>query len=266
MYTNKDDKNMLIMVLVIFTVSIIALIAIGNIIWRIVSPGVAIVVTEVSNLVKVSRLDYNFQIPEKREPVTQAPPDESTPALTPEEQVVFDMDLDYDFEIPSYDPSRIVLGVNNFFEEIYTDYEFGPERINEDSNRNILISIPRLSIKSPVYITPKDSIALKFGFWMHKSSYKLNEGEMVFLCTRRYFDNTDPRSCYYINYLAQNDSISLEFNGETFNYKVDQVERINQDYEQIYNNISSDKNKLKIVSTGALDLGRGRIVVYATRI
>lgn len=266
MYTNKEDKNILIMVLVIFTVSIIALIAIGNIIWRIISPGVAIVVTEVSNFVKINRLDYNFEIPEKREPVAVEPVDKSTLELTPEEQAVFNRNLDYDFEIPSYDESKIVLGVTNFFEEIYTDYEFGPERITEDSNKNIVVSIPRLSINSPVYITSKDSVALKFGFWMHKSSYKINEGEMVFLCTRRFFDNTDPRSCYYMDYLAANDSISLEFNGETYNYKVDKVERFNQNFDQIYNNIGSDKNKLKIVTTGAVDSGRGRLVVSATRI
>jgi len=263
MYARKEDKNIIIMVVIIFVVSIVALIAIGNIIWKIISPGVALATTEISRLIAINRLDYNFPIPAKRESVSALP----TPIeFTAEQQVVLARDLDYDFEIPNADNNRIVVGVTNFYEEIYTDSDFGPDRITEESNKNMIITINKLAINSPAYITPESSLALKFGFWMHSSSYKLNEGEMVFLCTRRYFDNNDPRSCYFMNYMSVNDTFSIEYNKEKFNYKVNAINYIKQDYQQIYENISSDKNSLKMVTTGALDSGRGRLVITANRI
>ncbi len=270
MYTNKDDKNILVMILVIFAVSIIALVAIGNIIWKIIQPGVDIAVAEISNIVRINRLDYNFEIPVRRDtPVAVVEPlegvEKSSVELTVEQQAVADMNLNYSFFIPEKDDS-FVAGSTNFFEEIYSDSELGPVRITEESNKNFVINIEELGINSPAYISPKSSMALKFGFWMHKSSYSYNQGELVFLCTRRFFDNTDPRSCYFLNLLEINDEIKLEFNGEKSTYKITKQEYLNGNYDNIYNNISADSKSLKIVTTGKVDTGRGRLIISATRI
>lgn len=267
MYANKDDKNIFIMVLVIFVVSIVALIAIGNIVWKIISPGVNLAVTEISNTIRVNRLDYNFKIPEKREPVAVKPVETTTinEDLTVEQKAVLARDLNYSFSIPNARDSK-VYGVTNFYEEIYSDSNLGPTRITEESNKNIVLTISKLNIKSPVYITPESLPALKFGFWMHKSSYMYNQGEMVFLCSRRYFDNDDPRSCYYLNLLSINDQLTLEFNGQKSTYSIINTQYINQDYSQIYDSISTDKNSLKIVTTGQIDSGKGRLVITANRI
>ncbi|MBE2280692.1 MAG: hypothetical protein IAE91_09900 [Ignavibacteriaceae bacterium] len=262
MYTNKDDKNIFIMVIVIFVVSIIALIAIGNIIWRIISPGVNIAVTEISNYIRINRLDYNFEIPEKKEPVVNS--SANNEELTAEQQAIINLDLNYNFEVAS--TPEEVEGSTNFFEEIYSDYKLGPRRIVEESNKNLVLTIPKIKINSPVYQTPESSLALKFGFWLHSSSYKFNEGELVLLCTRRYFDSTDPRSCYYIDRLRVNDELSVEFKGERAYYKITEIKKIYSNFEDIYNNISSDANRLIIVSTAEIDSGRGRLVILANRV
>jgi len=268
MYANKDDKNILIMVLIIFTVSIIALVAIGNIVWKIISPGVNLAITEVSNVIRVNRLDYNFEIPARRNApvIEQKPPENNqTAELSPEQESVANMNLNYSFSIPQKSDS-FIAGSTNFFEEIYSDVNYGPQRVTEESNKNFVITINKLEINSPVYIAPQSNPALKFGFWMHKSSYSFNQGELVFLCTRRFFDNTDPRSCYYLNLLEINDQLSIEFGGEKASYKITRTEYFKDNYDQIYNNISENKSSLKIVTTGTVDTGRGRLVLTATRI
>lgn len=268
MYTNKDDKNILIMVIVIFAVSIIALVAIGNIIWKIISPGVNLAITEVSNVIRINRLDYNFEIPIRRDVVVivTPEPDKSEPVvLTAEQQAVADMPLNYSFFIPNK-TEDFIPGSNNFFEEIYSDVNIGPVRVTEESNKNFVINISKIKVNAPVYIAPESSLALKFGFWMHKSSYAYNQGELVFLCTRRFFDNTDPRSCYYLNLLEIGDKIGLEFNGEKSTYRITKLEYFKENFEQIYNNISTDKNILKLVTTGTVDTGKGRLVITANRI
>jgi LPXTG-site transpeptidase (sortase) family protein len=266
MYANKDDKNLFIMVLVIFVVSIIAIIAIGGIIWRIISPGVNIAVNEVSSLIRVNRLDYNFDIPASKGNAQQSSENQNQPQ---QEQAPTNTNvsnnLNYNFSIPQGE-DQIVKGNPNFFEEIYSDSEIGPNRITDESNKNIIVNIPKLSINSPIYQIPSNSIALKFGFWLHKSSYELNKGEVVILCTRRYFDNNDPRSCYFLDYLREGENLSLEYEGQKYNYRVIKTETLTGDYGQIYNNISTDKNLLKIVTTGTIDTGKGRLVITAQRI
>ncbi len=261
MYVNKEDKNIFIMVLAIFAVSIIALIAIGNIIWRIISPGVNTVVAEVSNLIRVNRLDYNFPIPPKKEPIVQSTnPD----ALTVEQQKVLDMNLNYNFAFSTENKNLIVSGVENFFEEINDDYKLGPTRQTGEVKENYLIRIPKISLNSPVYRDNKAE-SLKFGIMQHKSSYNLGEGEVTVLCLRRHFNNNDPRSCYFMDLLNLNDEIYLKDGEEEVRYKVTKLEFINNNYENIYNSITDNKDTIKIVTSGAIDSGKGRLVVTAQR-
>lgn len=255
------------MVLIVLAVSIVALVAIGNIVWRIVSPGVNQIVAEVSSVVRINRLNYNFELPPRVE-ITQESNTETTTNNTPQEVITeqAQANLNYNFSIDPQPNTTIVKGVPNFFEELYADTELGPIRIQEESNKNIIIDIPKLSVSSPSYQTPDGKSALKFGFWLHRSSFPFGQGELAFLCNRRFFDSNDPRSCYYLNFLNINDQIVLEFAGERVTYKINKITSYKSDYSEIYNSITEDPNQLRLVSTLETDSGRGRVVFIANKV
>ncbi len=252
MYVNKEDKNIFIMILAILVVSIIALIAIGNIIWRIISPGISAGLAEVANIIRVNQLDYNFAIPEKKEPIIIEPELSQEPVLSEEEQRVKDMDLNYNFSVSPAKSESVVLGVNNFYEEIAQDYKLGENR-SASIEGTIRIIIPKIAFNAQINET----------MLLHPSSYQFNHGEIALLCTRRNLDSNDPKSCYYMDLVKVNDQIIVYFDSKTIKYKVVKIELFESNYENIYSGLRSDTNSIKIVTTGHLDSGRGRLVITA---
>lgn len=266
MQENKEDRSILIMILAIFIACFIALIALGNIIWRIISPSVNTVVTEVSNVIRINRLDYNFPIPPKREnstPVSEKNKEEDS--LSEEQKSVIALDLNYNFPFNAYNSNtNLVLGSDNFYEEIFYDNIFGYQRQSSESKEGYIVKIPKIELESPVY-RDNNINSLKFGMWMHKSSFNYNEGEMVFLCSRRYFSNNDPRSCYFMNNLNLEDEIYLKVGTEDVKFIVTKLEYISDNYQDLYNNIASNNKQLRIITTGTTDIGKGRLVITALK-
>ncbi len=63
----REDRNTIIMIMVVLIISVVALIAVISISWRVVGDSVTSVVNSITRAVRLQNLDYNFEIPDPAE-------------------------------------------------------------------------------------------------------------------------------------------------------------------------------------------------------
>src|SRR5260221_9996010 len=127
MYVNREDKNIFLMILGILVVSLVALIAIFNIVFQIIKPPLEKVAANISKVIKVNNLDYNFQVPPKRDTgnILSIQPTPQ-PQPQPEPEPISGPVIDYNFQIPQNKTLDIVKANTRFYESITNDllYKF----------------------------------------------------------------------------------------------------------------------------------------------
>jgi Flp pilus assembly pilin Flp len=63
---NAQDRNTLLLVVIIFIVCIVALVAVLSISWRLVGGAVERTFNSIGEALQINDVDYNFEIPEIR--------------------------------------------------------------------------------------------------------------------------------------------------------------------------------------------------------
>lgn len=251
MFSNKEDKNIIIMVIIILAVSLIALVIMLSIVWRTVGPNINLAITKFQEVAS----SFSF---------ATSTGNSNTANLTEAEKKVYNTKLNYNFKIPNKSPNTVVEGSDQFFEEIYSDPNLGVNRLNS-FNSSLSLEIPKIDLNSPISYKINSTEALRSGMYMHNASYNYDKGEMLFLCTRRFFNSDDPKSCYYLNLITLNDVIFFNIDGKRVEYKVIKLEYLAGNYADIYNNVSSNNSLIRIITTGKADQGRERLVITAQK-
>ncbi len=298
MYFNKDDKSIFFMILTILVVSIISIIAVFSGIWQIIGPSVNKISTDISKALRVNSLDYNFAVPANAQPnptpqpvpqpqpsPTPSPNPQPAPAPDPTPQPSSFRGSGggiVNAKVPQVDIQKLSLNYNfavaakPFVPEELIDLGF-PDAIVEDALLaskgaidqkpigDLRIKIPRMKVNSPV-LQGRDSTALlKQGFWVYPNSSELGKGEVVLLCHRRYFGRTDPRTCWYIDRMQQDDEIFMYFNGTELKYRVVGINIFDAEDPLIYAK-STDDDYIKISACTPLFSNKQRLVVLAKRV
>lgn len=267
MYINRDDKGIFLMILAILIVSIIAFAAVIGIVWNIISPGVNQVLNLFSTTVKTGNLDYNFYVPPRDS--VEVIPDVSNPIVVPEdsgeviEEPEIINDKDYNFATPAFDFSP-VAGIRNYYEIVREDVRNLDNIFQPKLGESSKIIIDKINLDSPIIEEGEGEKAMNAGFWVYSvlDNKKFPDTGITLTCYRRYFDSTDPRSCYYINYLGINDEIKIISDNWEYIYKITGYNEFDSEVNSIYSS-DLDKDTLKIV-TSSLD-GKMRYVIIAER-
>jgi LPXTG-site transpeptidase (sortase) family protein len=275
MYFNKDDKNIVFMILAILIVSIISLIAVINGVWQIVGPSIKKVSDDFSKVVKVNSLDYNFVVPAKAQSTTPQPQAQPTPQPAPPPQPsstvdeidVSKLNLDYNFNVGKKTQTPMQQFSPDFQDDILNDAQTAVENSKGQNDLGKLsIKIPKLKIESEINQGRDYEKLLKQGFWIYPASFEPGHGEFTILCMRRYFGKDDPKSCWYIDELTKNDEIIVNDNDVELKYKVVGVNEFkNDDLPLIYTE-PSQEDTIKIVAAHPLNGNSKRIVVLAKRV
>jgi hypothetical protein len=63
----QEDRNLLLVVGIVVLVSLVAMVAIFSVIWGLVGTPVSSLVSAGSRFIHLQNLDYNFEIPAKRD-------------------------------------------------------------------------------------------------------------------------------------------------------------------------------------------------------
>lgn len=249
MYFNRDDKNILIIFVIIFTVALIAIIAILNLVWQVVGKSVGEFFNNFGYAVQASTLDYNFAIPVKKDvqPNPQPIQTQPTPSVKPAANGDKVVNLNYNFPVPQDSQKIPGEGLDDpILEDIKKIYY---QNINMQEISRINIFIPKIGIESPVNGGRNFQSLLEKGFWIYPGSGELGRGELVMLCQRSYFGANDPRSCWNINNLAVGDEITLRKNNHEFKYRITIIGTFSKTYQFLYLPISQDQDTIKIVTS-----------------
>jgi LPXTG-site transpeptidase (sortase) family protein len=272
MAVTKDDQNTFIMIAGVLVICVIALIAVLGSIWQIIREPVNQTISGIGYLVKLQTLDYNFSVP-----ITTAvvPTPQPTPAPTPTPPTVppsditsgnVDIEYDYNFAIPT--GSGVPVGNNsNIQDALFSDaklleLEGQGQPVTQG---NLKIAIPKIKVESPIVQGLNGDALLKEGFWVAPSDRKLGSAEIIFLCHRRYFGPTDPKSCWFLNELVQNDLITITVENVNLTYKIVGTNIFKADDPLIYK-ASETEDLIRIVTTDPLHSNENRLVVLAERV
>lgn len=275
MYINRDDKSIFLMILAILIISLIAFASVIGIVWNIISPGVNQVVSLFSTTVKNSNIDYNFYVPSKSEAlitVTGTDPivvevDTNNSSEGSFNQVIPDpvviTDKDYNFATPEFDFTK-VEGIQNYYEIVRDDAKSLDNIFQPKFGESAKIQIPKIKLDSPIIEEGEGERAMMSGFWVYQNldDKQFPDSSIILTAYRRYFDSTDPRSLYYINYLTINDKITIFSDNNEYIYRITGYNEFGSEFD-VYSE-TMDSSTLKIV-TSSLD-GTLRYVLTAKRI
>lgn len=263
MYINREDKGIFLMILAIVIVSVIAFVAVIGIIWNIISPGVNQLINSVSTTVRTSNIDYNFYVP-PREDVVVEDTSEQTPAEpeTPTEDSVV-ADKDYNFKMPEFE-FPLIEGIPNYFEVVREDVKGLSNIYQPKLGESARIQVNKIHIDSPIIQEAQGDRAMNAGFWVYTNldNKKFPDTGITLTCYRRYFDSTDPRSCYFLHYLFIDDEIKLFSDGREYTYKITGKGEFDTALNDIYS--VPEIGNIKIVSS-SLD-GKLRYVITAKQL
>lgn len=128
------------------------------------------------------------------------------------------------------------------------------------------IQIPSINYNSPVIISNDGDSAIDYGAWFYPSGHPL-AGESIFLCHRRYFKSSDPKSCWNLDKVKTNADLYITFaDGSQANYKIDTISVAKGTDMNVYN--TSQDKKIKLIScskqNGKIGSADYRIVVIAS--
>lgn len=254
---NSENRNTILLFVIVFAVSIIALIAVLAISWQIIGDTVKSNIESLGVATGRTNLDYRFEVP-------GAGDSRSLYKVGPyqyryTQDLPTDITLNYNFEKP------ITLFSSNQFQivdDILLDARslgLGTDFSNNFSTDSS-IEIPKIGLLSDIYSGKGTDEVLKRGFW--ETTESTTEGEKIFLCYRKFLSPNDARSCWYLDKLSKDDSIYITTNGNTKKYTVVSVE-ITDTSKDLYSTI--DKDSIKIVTAAPLDKLDQRLVVEAVR-
>ncbi len=260
---NKGDRDNLIIVLIVLVVCTISLVAMAVSVWRLIGPSV-VQFTDVLGLsVKISNLDYNFNLPEVRVVETVSTSSEASKSVESSSTASSsssEPSFDYNFQIPEPTVTTAAsLEPYGFEDAILTDAEMAGYGSGEVAYTELRITIPKISVDSPI-VQGLGGEGLKQGFWVYPSS-QIGEGEVILLCHRRYFGPNDPRSCWYIDQVSTGDEIFVNKGSETLKYSVVGTHSYPANDSTIYT--VSEDNYIKIVTCHPLGSSTERFVVLA---
>jgi len=265
MAVSRDDQNTFLMIGGVLIVCLIALIAVISSIWALVREPVNAVVNTISTFIRIQTLDYNFALPVEvvatPTPVPQPSPSPiNIPPLNISLGSNFQKDIDYNFPVDNT--------VTSLFEDaLYSDTQLedmskGNQTVEQ---KNLSIQILPLNINSPVVQGLNSEDLLKQGFWVLPSDRKIGKAEVVFLCSRRYFGPTDPKSCWFLDKIALGNLITISYNNNNINYSVVGVNRFNANDPLVYK-ASDNEDLIRIVTTDPLESNVNRLVILAERV
>lgn len=63
----QEDRNILLIVGIVVIASFVAMVAIFSVIWGLVGPQISSAVSSISRFIQLQNLDYNFEIPAKKD-------------------------------------------------------------------------------------------------------------------------------------------------------------------------------------------------------
>lgn len=258
MYINREDKGIFLMILAIVIVSVIAFVAVFSIIWNIISPGVNQLVNAVSNTIRTNNLDYNFYVPPREDVAGETPVEE--PDVV-EENIV--TDNDYNFRTPDFE-FPFIEGVPNYFEIIREDVKTLSNIYQPKLGESARIQINKIRVDSPIIQDAQGDRAMNSGFWVYTNldNKKFPDTGITLTCYRRYFDSTDPRSCYFLHYLFLGDEITIVSDGYEYKYEITGYNEFDPILDDVY--AQSKIGEIKIISS-SLD-GKSRYVITARRL
>jgi LPXTG-site transpeptidase (sortase) family protein len=270
MEDDRRDRNLIFFMGGVLLVCIIALVAVVNSIISTFAPIVNDISRLISSLTVVQTTDYNFPVEEKNIDVKTTSEnndiklEENTTVKIEEKPLVAVEDTDYNFFVPE-------------ISSVEYDREFFPDAILDDAKllaladlnenvfpANISIYIPKIKVASPVLQGFNSEELLNQGFWISPTSHVLGKGEVVLLCHRRHFGPNDPRSCWYLDNLSQNDEIILRVDTKELKYSVVGINTFDAEDPLIYS-LSKDDDLIKIVTCTPLYSNAQRLVVLAKR-
>lgn len=293
----REQQNTFIMIATILIVSLVTFIAIFNIIWGILAEPVNNTISSIGYFLRTQNIDYNFEVPTQEtqtientnqsEAVTEVAPveepqtvaeqetsvenTEETIQETPNQDVevtndLANIEIDYNFEVPKENTNNANINFESFPDAILSDAILaGYGSGNDTPQVNLQIVIPKIGVNSPVLQGLGADDLLERGFWTYPGSYELGKGEVVMLCHRRFFGPYDPRSCWFLDKLANGDEIIMKYSDVSLKYQVVGVSVFEGDDPLIYS-ISDSDDYIKIVTCTPLYSNTHRLVVLAKRI
>lgn len=260
-----EDRNTLITIAVVLIVSVVSLITVIAFSWSFISGPLENLGRVVVGVYQNRVFDYNFAIS-----LNTAQAEEAMDVNDSERdlEVTFsNVRRDYNFRIPriAFDINQIGIESAIIQDAVIAGYASTNSNLPATQTQ-LQLEVPRAGIDSPVWSGTDANGYLEKGFWVYPFSGNLGEGETVLLCHRRYFGPNDPRSCWFLDNVEENDLLYLTVGNElTLEYKVSEIYIYDDQDPNIYN-IDENRDALRIVTCHPLYSNEQRFVVIADRV
>lgn len=251
MAISKQDRNVGITVAIVLVVCIASLIAIGSTFIRLITPGVERIAELLGAGVRVSTVDYNFNVGAAPQTQVPIPPQSSTTSSSPNTlgpNVPANPTNPENLEIrpPQVrelsQPQRQAIGKSANFLQLL-NLAAAPKNLEVLGH----IYIPKLGLYSPILSGGDFSESLFAGFALHPNSLKPNLGEWGIICQRSYFAAFDQRSCLFLDELNAEDQILFVVANTVYTYEV--AFTLNQEKSSLSANYSPIGDTLRIITT-----------------
>ncbi|MFS8130834.1 MAG: sortase [Candidatus Dojkabacteria bacterium] len=263
MAVSRDDQNTFLMIGGVLIICLIALIAVISSIWALIRQPVNAVLNSVSTFVRIQTLDYNFALP-TAVAVSPTPTPGTTPIAIPTINLTLgysaEKDIDYNFPVAT--------SISTLFgDALYTNTQLKDMSNKGEivAQKDLSIQIPSINVNSPILQGLDSDTLLKQGFWVIPSERKIGESEVIMVCNRRFFGPSDPKSCWFLDKITKESTITLTYNSLVLTYKVVGINRFSADDPLIYK-ASDTEDLLRIVTTDPLESNANRLVVLAERV
>lgn len=269
---NSKNRSVILVIAFVLIVCVVALVAVLYFTWQLISQPVEAVFNIFRSEVEVVTTDYNFDVNEAsdKEVKEEAPqvvePDENGDQIYALNVNLTDQVYNYNFRVPAKAP--IDPNLFNIKDAILNDAKLataGLDPKNFSNQSKLGIQIPKIGVNSPAWQGVGASQLLEKGFWIYPASTSPGEGEIIMLCHRRYFGPNDPRTCWYLDKVGRGDSIYMQFQGVSFEYKVSNIQVFPANDPRIYQ-YSRTKDAIRIVTCTPLYSDTHRLVVFAERV
>lgn len=274
---SNNDRNTALIVTIVLIVCTISLIAVGSAVWQLIGPGVLGLLQAVGVNVRLATVDYNFAAPSAVVAVSTTTTSITTVTATsssePEStssassQYELPAGYTYNFPVPALPSTDVDVSDYGLESAILTDAQLAEAAAGgaEIPQVEMLLTIPKVGIKSSVFQGFGSEALLKKGFWIHTASGQIGKGEVIMLCHRRYFGPVDPRSCWNLDKLVKGDELTLQVGSSVLRYRIVGTSIYRGDDPSIYSTDNAG-SYLKIVTCHPLYSNAERFVVLAEQI
>lgn len=262
----KGDRGIILIIIIVLVVCVIAMGIVLSLTWRFVGEPIQNSLSEFGEVVKVQRLNYNFDIPEIEAGIV-LPGDSTFDNEDKFQENIKDADQSYNFnfDLPQVEIAAADLDIQDAILEDARKAGYGTVA-GEVGSTNMRVVVPKIGIDSAVWQGfGADDLLLK-GFWIYPSANKLGKGEIVMLCHRRHFGPYDPRSCWYLDQVAVGDKVVMDLYDTQYEYKVIETKIYDANDPAIYQDVSQTKDRVRLVTCHPLYSNTQRFVVIAERV